>query len=68
MATKLISYKISKFQSLNTNGIEYEFVIQTSFFGLFKKTKKVTRTIPFSADSKKYYKKWDELIRTGVRL
>ena len=41
MAFKLISYKHrTQFQALNSNGIDYEFTIQTSVFGLFKKEKK----------------------------
>jgi hypothetical protein len=69
MASKLISYKHrSQFQALNSNGIEYEFTIQTSVFGLFKKQKKIVRTIPYVSDCKKTYEKWDELIRTGENL
>lgn len=69
MAFKLISYKHrTQFQALNSNGIDYEFTIQTSVFGLFKKEKKIVRTIPYTCDCKETYEKWDELIRTGKDL
>lgn len=69
MAVYLQKYESEMFQALNSDGTTYILHCNKhSFFGLFKRKIKMNYTIPFHHDYKKYFDRWDHLIKTQEKL
>lgn len=69
MSAYLLSYKIEKFQALNSHSTTFELEIEkVSFFGLIRRKVRSKYKVPNHHSIKNYTDTWDTLIKEKQKL